>query len=77
MTYELVITRTQPHCGGKSPQTHEIRSVDVTDILAYVRRNEKDLPADFPLKAYDNGKGTISVDFESGKSHVTYEFTED
>ena len=77
MTYELVITRTQPHCGGKSPQTHEIRSVDVTDILAYVRRNEKDLPADFPLRAYANGKGTVSVDFESGKSHVTYEFTED
>lgn len=77
MLYELVITRTQPHCGGKSPQIHEIRSVETDDLTAYVRRNEKDMPPDFPLKGYDNGKGTVTFDFESGKSHVTYEFTED
>ena len=37
MDYELVITRTQPPCGGKSPQTHEIRSVSTEDVVAYVR----------------------------------------
>ena len=77
MTYELIITRTQPHCGGKSPLQNEIRSVDVSDILAYIRANEKDMPSDYPLVAKDNGRGTIVVEFESGKSHVTYEFTED
>ena len=77
MTYELIITRTQPHCGGKSPMQNEIRSVDVSDILAYVRASEKDMPADYPLEARDNGRGTVTVEFESGKSHVTYEFTED
>ena len=77
MTYELVITKTQPPCGGKPTTTHEIRSVDVTDVIAYVRACEKDLPAAFPLEARDNGKGTITVEFESGKSTFTYEFTED
>ena len=76
MLYELVITRTQPHCGGKSPQTHEIRSVDITDPVDYVRKNERDMPADFPLQAAVI-KGVVTVEFESGKSHVTYEFTEE
>ena len=76
MLYELVITRTQPPCGGKSTQEHEIRSVEVDDIIEYVRRSEADMPADYPLKAVES-KGVISVEFESGKSHVTYEFAED
>ena len=77
MRYELVITRTQPPCGGKSPQTHEIRSVEVTDFVAYVRQNESDMPADFPLEAVTNSQGITTVDFQSGQSHVTYEFAED
>ena len=77
MNYELVITKTQPPCGGKPTTHHEIRSVDVDDIIAYVRQSEKDMPADYPLEARDNGKGTVTVEFESGKSTITYEFTED
>ena len=77
MTYELVITRTQPPCGGKSPQTHEIRSVDITDFISYVRSNESDLPRDYPLEATNDGKGTTTIEFKSGASVVTYEFTED
>ena len=77
MTYELVITRTQPSCGGKSPQTHEIRSVETEDFVDYVRRNETDLPADFPLRAEKDRYGNYVVEFESGRSHVTYEFTEE
>ncbi len=77
MDYELVITRTQPPCGGKSPQTHEIRAVSTDDTVAYVRRNEPDLPASVPLVPCDDGMGTVTIEFESGKSHVTYEFTQD
>ena len=77
MNYELIITRTQPPCGGKSPQTHEIRSVSTEDVAAYVRRCEPELPASVALVPHDDGKGTISIEFDSGKSHVTYEFTED
>ena len=71
------ITRTQPPCGGKSPQTHEIRSVSTDDVVAYVRRCESELPASVELIPHDDGKGTVSIEFESGKSHVTYEFTLD
>ena len=77
MDYELVITRTQPSCGGKSPQTHEIRAVSTDDVTAYVRRCETELPASVVLEMRDDGKGTVTIEFDSGKSHVTYEFTED
>ena len=77
MEYELIITRTQPPCGGKSPQTHEIRNVSVDDPVAYVRKCETDLPDNIELIVHDTGKGTVSVEFNSGKSHVIYGFTED
>lgn len=77
MNYELVITRTQPSCGGKSPRTHEIRSVSTDDVVAYVRKCEIDLPEDAPLEIKDDGKGTVSIEFKSGAEMVTYEFTED
>ena len=77
MRYELVITKTQPPCGGKSTRTNEIRSVETDDVIAYVRSSESDMPADYPLKAEDDGKGTVKIEFESGASTVTYEFTED
>ncbi|MBR6115350.1 MAG: hypothetical protein IKQ10_09275 [Oscillospiraceae bacterium] len=77
MTYELVITRTQPPCGGKSPVKHEIRSVETSDIIAYVRSSESDMPRDFPLEAVHHSNGTITVEFKSGASEVSYEFTED
>lgn len=77
MMYEVVITRTQPPCGGKPTQEHEIRTAEVTDFVDFVRKNESDMPADFPLEAVKNAQGIVVVDFESGQSHITYEFTED
>ena len=77
MTYELVISRTQPPCGGKSLVNHEIRSVETDDMIAYIRKSESDMPEDYPLEIKDNGKGTFTVEFESGASTVKYEFTED
>ena len=77
MRYELVITKTQPPCGGKPTTSHEIRAVETDDIIAYVRASEKDMPKGYALEAKDNGKGTFTVEFESGKSTITYEFTED
>ena len=44
---------------------------------AYVRRCETELPASVVLEMRDDGKGTVTIEFDSGKSHVTYEFTED
>ncbi|MBQ7736989.1 MAG: hypothetical protein IJT62_04050 [Oscillospiraceae bacterium] len=77
MNYELIITRTQPPCGGKETRTHEIRSVNTDDVIAYVRACESDMPADAPLTASDDGKGTVTVEFKSGAETITYEFTED
>ena len=77
MNYEVVITRTQPSCGGKSPRTHEIRSVATDDVVAYVRQCEMDLPADLVLTPKDDGKGNISIEFKSGAEMITYEFSED
>jgi|GEM_PF-1046888 len=77
MNYELVITRTQPPCGGKPLQTHEIRSISTDDFVAFVRQCEPELPESVALVPHDDGNGTISIDFESGQSHVTYDFTAD
>ena len=77
MNYELVITKTQPPCGGKSTTTHEIRAVETDDLIGYIRTSESDLPKDFPLEGMSDGKGTTRFEFQSGASTITYEFTED
>ncbi len=77
MKYELIITRTQPPCGGKDPRTHEFRSVATDDPVAYVKQNEGELAHDVHMEVSDDGKGTITVEFKSGEQHVTYEFTEE
>ena len=39
-SYELIIERQQPTCGGKSPFKCEIKSVSTDDPAAYVRKQE-------------------------------------
>ena len=77
MRYEVVITRTQPTCGGKSPMRNEICTVETDDPVAYVRGQEKDLPenAEFEVERADDA--TVTVSFASGVERVRYEFTED
>ena len=36
-TYELIIERQQPPCGGKPAKVVEVRSVTTDDPVAYVR----------------------------------------
>lgn len=40
-TYELIIERQQPPCGGKPAKVVEVRSVTTDDPVAYVRSLEK------------------------------------
>ena len=77
MRYEVVITRTQPTCGGQSPTRNEIRSVETDDPVAYVRSQERDLPATAALEIERADDGTIAVSFASGVERVRYEFAED
>ena len=77
MRYEVVITRTQPTCGGKAPMRNEICSVDTDDPVACVRSREKDLPESAELEVERMDDGTIIVSFASGVERVRYEFTED
>lgn len=77
MKYELIITRTQPSCGGKPPMRHEFRSVTTDDPVAYVRQSEDGPGPDVPLDVSDDGRGTVTVAWDSGAQRVTFEFTED
>ena len=77
MQYELIITRTQPPCGGKPAKLHEFKSVTTDDPVAFVKQNEGDLARDVTMDVSDDGKGTTTVEFTSGTQHVTYEFTEE
>ena len=77
MNYELIITRTQPPCGGKDPRTHEFRSVATDDPLAYVKQCEGELARDVRMEVADDGHGVTTVTFRSGEQEVSYEFTED
>ena len=77
MRYEVVITHTQPTCGGKAPMRNEIRSVETGDPVAYVRSEEKDIPENVEFEVDRAEDGTVIVSFASGVEHVRYEFTED
>ena len=77
MRYEVVITHTQPTCGGKAPMRNEIRSVETDDPVSYVRGQEKDIPANVEFEVEHANDGTITVSFASGVERVRYEFTED
>lgn len=72
-TYELIIERLQPSCGGKSPKDVKMTTVSTEDPMAYVRGLEPD--GELQLETRDNGEIVISLD--QGLKHITYTFTED
>ena len=74
MRYEVVITRTQPTCGGRAPTRSEIRNVETDDPVAYVRDWEKNLPRDAKLEVERADDGAVTVRFASGVERVQYEF---
>lgn len=72
-TYELIIERRQPSCGGKDPKDVQLRSVTTDDPVAYVRSMEKD----GELEVTATADGEIVVSLSMGSKQVKYTFTED
>lgn len=72
-TYELIIERLQPSCGGKSPKDVKMCTVTTDDPMAYVRTQEPD----GELVMETNASGEIVISLDKGLKHITYTFSED
>ena len=72
-TYELIIERRQPPCGGKPAKGVEVRSVTTDDPVAYVRSLEKN----GELQVTNGSDGEIVVTLDAGLKQVRYSFTEE
>ena len=72
-TYELIIERHQPPCGGKPSKGVEVRSVATDDPVAYVRSLEKN----GGLQVTTSPNGEIVVTLDAGLKQVKYSFTEE
>ena len=72
-TYELIIERLQPSCGGKDPKEVKMMTVETDNPLNYVQQLE---PAG-NLQVETNGKGEIVISLDQGLKHITYTFTEE
>lgn len=74
-SYELVIERRQPPCGGKQSKLYDFRNVETDDPVAYVRANEPGLPEDTQFEIDGSADDVLTVQFVSGIQPVTYEFS--
>ena len=72
-TYELIIERRQPPCGGNPPKVVQVQTVTTDDPVAYVRAIEKD----GELQVTVNPDGEIVVSLDVGAKQIKYSFTED
>ncbi len=72
-SYELIIQRPQPSCGGKSPYKSEILSVTTDDPVAYVRK----LEPESTLEVEEPENGVFLIRAENNGKWVKYEFSED
>ena len=72
-TYELVIERLQPSCGGKSPKEVKVLTVTTESPLNYVQQLE---PAG-NLEVTTSNDGEIVIALNEGLKHITYTFTEE
>ena len=75
-SYELIVERQQPPCGGKQTKLYDFRNVETDDPVAYVRQHEPGLTQDVELNIDRTQDGVVSVSFTSGIQPVKYEFTE-
>ena len=73
-TYEVIISRSQPTCGGKDPKTLEFRTVSTEDPVAYVRSKHRN--TEF-FAAETVRDGSIVITFHEGAQDFKYEFTEE
>lgn len=72
-SYELIIERQQPPCGGKDPKVVEFQTVQTDDPVAYVRAQEPGQA----LEVEEKDNGELVVSFGEGLKRVRYCFTED
>lgn len=72
-TYELIIEKKQPTCGGKSPKDVKLLSVTTDDPIAYVRGIEEN----GELLVSNGPDGEIIVEIHEGAKEIKYTFTED
>ena len=75
-SYELIIERRQPPCGGKPTKLHDFQNVETDDPVAYVRQHEPGLSQDAELEIHRTQDGTVCICFTSGIHPGKYEFTE-
>lgn len=74
MKYELIVTISQPTCGGQAPTRSDIKYVETDDPVAYVQEQEKaaKLEVSYP------GNGVVVVEYATGSGNMAkYEFTPD
>lgn len=72
-TYELIIERRQPACGGKDPKEVKVLTVTTDDPVAYVREIEK--TDDLQVEVKPDGEIVVCV--EIGLKRIQYSFAED
>lgn len=72
-TYEVIVERRQPTCGGKSPKDVKMMTVTAEDPVEYVKAAEK--TEDVKVVS-QNGPETV-IEVELGARQVRYSFTEE
>ena len=72
-TYELIIERHQPPCGGKPPKAVTVQTIAPDDPVAYVRTLEKN----GELQVTRNPDGEVVVSLDAGVNQFKYSFTEE
>ena len=72
-TYELIIERQRPSCGGQDPKEVRMLTVTTDDPMAYVRAQEPD----GALQQETNADGELVISLDQGLKHIRYTFTED
>ncbi len=72
-TYELIIERSQPTCGGKDPKEVKVLTVTTEDPVAYVREIEQT----DALQVEEKPNGEIVISLEMGLKRIRYSFTEE
>ncbi|MDD3340086.1 MAG: hypothetical protein PHS82_14665 [Lachnospiraceae bacterium] len=69
--YELIVEKTQPSCGGKSPRTYDFYEIETDDVVAYAKKREgKEVQ-----EVFTTVDGVQVVEFVSGASTIQYQFT--
>ena len=72
-TYELIIEKRQPTCGGKPPKLYEFLTVQTENPEAYVRSREPGKA----LSVASKPGGELVICVGEGMKQVRYCFTEE